>query len=173
MTHASGEPWAQPAQLAESEARYRTLAESSPLGILVVRDGKVLLANPACVELFGGSSPEELIEKSVLELFDHDSQPLVRERMLAGSKNAPDEVTGVSWAASSHTPESARNIRERSGAYGCNPIGAQIVRRDSSRGCHRGSPGCRSPAASRSPARSPRLVDVVTADAIVRERLRA
>jgi len=44
-------------QLRESEVRYRALAESSPLAIFVNRDDKVFLANPACVHLFGASSP--------------------------------------------------------------------------------------------------------------------
>jgi PAS domain S-box-containing protein len=76
-------------QLAESEARYRALAENSPLAIFVVRKGTVLLANPACVKLFGASSDEELLGRSALELFDHASRSLVRARMLAGSETVP------------------------------------------------------------------------------------
>jgi len=76
-------------ELVESEARYRALAESSPLAVFVVRNGEVLLANPACVKLFGASSPDELLGKSALDLFDHDSQSLVRERMLVGNETVP------------------------------------------------------------------------------------
>jgi PAS domain S-box-containing protein len=76
-------------ELADSEARYRALAENSPLAIFVVREGNVLLVNPACVKLFGACSPEELLGRSALGLFDHDSQALVRKRMLVGSRTVP------------------------------------------------------------------------------------
>ena len=69
-------------ELAESEARYRALAERSPLAIFVSRNNKkhdeILLVNAACEELFGASSPEELIGRSALDLFHPDSQKLVR-----------------------------------------------------------------------------------------------
>jgi PAS domain S-box-containing protein len=76
-------------ELAESEARYRALVESSPLPLFVVRNGKVLLANPACVKLFKASSAEDLLGGSASELFHRDSQSLVRERMLVGSETVP------------------------------------------------------------------------------------
>ena len=76
-------------ELRESEARFRALAESSPLAILVNRNDKVFLANPACVRLFGASSPDELIGKSALELFDPDSRSLVRERIRVDSETVP------------------------------------------------------------------------------------
>jgi len=75
--------------LRESEARFRALAESSPLAIFVNRNDKVFLANPACVQLFGASSPEELIGRAALELFDRDSQPLVSERIRVDSETVP------------------------------------------------------------------------------------
>jgi PAS domain S-box-containing protein len=68
-------------ELRESEARYRTLAESSPLAIFVDRDDSVFLANTACVRLFGASSPTDLIGKTVLDLFDAESRILVRARI--------------------------------------------------------------------------------------------
>ena len=76
-------------ELAESEARYRALAENSPLAIFVNRDDKVVLANAACAKLFGASSPEELIGKSALDLFDPDSRSLVRERISVDSEEVP------------------------------------------------------------------------------------
>jgi PAS domain S-box-containing protein/putative nucleotidyltransferase with HDIG domain len=76
-------------ELAESEARYRALAESSPLAIFVNRNDTVFLANPACLKLFGASSPEELLGKPALELFDPDSRSLVRERIRVDSEEVP------------------------------------------------------------------------------------
>ena len=75
--------------LRESEARFRALAESSPLAVFVNRNDRVFLANPACVQLFGASSPEELIGRAALELFDRDSQPLVSERIRVDSETVP------------------------------------------------------------------------------------
>ena len=76
-------------ELRESEARFRALAESSPLAILVNRNDKVFLANPACVRLFGASFPEELVGTPALELFDPDSRALVRERIRVDSETVP------------------------------------------------------------------------------------
>jgi len=76
-------------ELRESEARFRTLAESSPLAIFVNREDKVVLANPACAKLFGASSPDQLIGKSALDLFAPDSRSLVRERIRVDSEEVP------------------------------------------------------------------------------------
>ena len=76
-------------ELRESEARFRTLAESSPLAIFVNREDKVVLANPAAAKLFGASSPDQLIGKSALDLFDPASRSLVRERIRVDSEEVP------------------------------------------------------------------------------------
>jgi PAS domain S-box-containing protein len=76
-------------ELRDSEARYRALAEGSPLAIFVNRKGKVVLANTACVKLFGASSPEDLIGRSALELFHPDSRALVRERIREDNETVP------------------------------------------------------------------------------------
>src|SRR5450756_2382224 len=76
-------------ELRESEARFRTLAESSPLAIFVNREDKVVLANPAAAKLFGTSSPDQLIGRLALDLFDPDSRSLVRERIRVDSEEVP------------------------------------------------------------------------------------
>ena len=90
-------------ELVESEARYRALAESSPLAVFVVSKGKVSLANPACVKLFGASSPDELLGKSFLSLFAPDSQHVVRQLLDAASGEAipsvDAQITRVDLAA--------------------------------------------------------------------------
>lgn len=58
----------------ESEERYRTLVEWSPEAILVISTGRsILYANPACVELFGAASVEELVGTPVNEVVHPDS----------------------------------------------------------------------------------------------------
>ena len=76
-------------ELRESEARYRALAEGSPLAIFVNRDDKVVLVNAACVQLFGASSAEDIIGMPALELFDADSRSLVAERIRVDSETVP------------------------------------------------------------------------------------
>ena len=76
-------------ELRESEARFRALAESSPLAVFVNREEKVVLANPAAAKLFGASSPDQLIGKAALDLFDPDSRSLVRERIRVDSETVP------------------------------------------------------------------------------------
>ena len=80
-------------ELAESESRYRALAESSPLAVFVNRNetdnDEVVLVNRACVRLFGASSPEGLIGRSAMDLFHPDSQARVRERIREAGETVP------------------------------------------------------------------------------------
>lgn len=51
--------------LRESEARYRTLSDFSPVGILVADyDGKTLYCNSATAHLLGADSPQQIIEQN-------------------------------------------------------------------------------------------------------------
>ena len=54
--------------LEESEARYRHLVENSPSAIVVERQGKIILANRAAVEMFGFNSSRD-VEDQVLTEF--------------------------------------------------------------------------------------------------------
>jgi len=54
--------------LNESEERYRNLVELSPDAIVVHHEGKFTYVNPAAVKLWGASSPEDLIGRSVLDV---------------------------------------------------------------------------------------------------------
>jgi len=55
-------------ELAESEERYRSLVNSSPIGIVVVVDENIVYANPALVDALGFESDEALIGTS---MYDH------------------------------------------------------------------------------------------------------
>jgi PAS domain S-box-containing protein len=60
---------------------YRFLVESSPDGILIVRNLRVTFSNPSGVRLFGASHADELIGKSPYEIFHPDSHDVIRARM--------------------------------------------------------------------------------------------
>ena len=75
--------------LRQSEERYRGLVELSPEAVLVNRNDRIVLVNPAGLRLFGASSAEQLLGKSLFELFHADYHALKRERigkMLAGER---------------------------------------------------------------------------------------
>jgi diguanylate cyclase (GGDEF)-like protein/PAS domain S-box-containing protein len=56
------------AALRESEERYRSLFELSPDGILICREGRIVLVNHQCVRLLGAGTREELIGKPLLDI---------------------------------------------------------------------------------------------------------
>lgn len=74
--------------LAESEEQYRKLMSSTPDGIYVHVDSKIVLANDAAVEIFGGSRQSDLIGKSVFDFIDPGLGPVVKE-------NQRQRFTGV------------------------------------------------------------------------------
>ncbi len=65
--------------LKESEERYRSLVELSPDAIVVHHEGKFTYVNPAAVKLWGASSPEDLIDRSVLDVVHPDYCDHVKE----------------------------------------------------------------------------------------------
>jgi PAS domain S-box-containing protein len=68
-------------ELKDSEERYRSLVELSPDAIVVHHAGKFTYVNPAAVKLWGASSPQELIGKSILDVVHPDYHDHVRERV--------------------------------------------------------------------------------------------
>jgi PAS domain S-box-containing protein len=69
------------AALRESEERYRRLVELSPEAIIVHSQGKFVYVNPAALQLWGASRPEELIGKDVLDVVHPASRDIVRRRI--------------------------------------------------------------------------------------------
>ena len=71
-------------QLAESEARFRSLVELSPDPILVHRGGRVLYVNPAGLKLIGAVSAEPFLGGAFLDFIHPDDQATVisRQRQL-------------------------------------------------------------------------------------------
>ncbi|HSK09990.1 MAG TPA: MASE3 domain-containing protein [Vicinamibacterales bacterium] len=64
-----------------SEQRYRALVEVSPDGLLVHRNGRVELANPAAVQLFGGTSADQIVGRSPFDLFHPEYHEKLRQRI--------------------------------------------------------------------------------------------
>ncbi|BBO89039.1 hypothetical protein DSCOOX_22190 [Desulfosarcina ovata subsp. ovata] len=67
--------------LLQSENRYRNIIMHSPNAILVNHNDRVTLVNHTCEQLFGAESANELIGKTVYELFHADYHELIRERI--------------------------------------------------------------------------------------------
>ncbi len=72
--------------LRESEARFRTLVDAVPDAIALHRNGKLLFVNPAAVELFGGKTAQDLLDKPLLELVHPDFHKIVIERVQQGTE---------------------------------------------------------------------------------------
>ena len=72
---------AEQAALRESERNYRTLIEWSPESITVHKGGKLIYVNPAAIKLFGATSAQDLIGKTVLDLVHPDFHQISRARL--------------------------------------------------------------------------------------------
>ena len=73
--------------LAESEAKYRILVESSPQGILILQRGKAVFVNPT-IEHMTGASRERMIAAGFdpVALFTPETQPAIRQAMDPSTK---------------------------------------------------------------------------------------
>ena len=69
--------------LQASEERLRTLIEWSPEPVRVHRNNVVIYVNPAAIKLFGASSAQELVGKSVFDRIHPDSREEARARLAA------------------------------------------------------------------------------------------
>jgi PAS domain S-box-containing protein len=73
----------------QSEERYRSLVELSPEALFVNRKGRIVLVNPAALQLFGAASADQLLGKSPFDIFHRDCHAIMRERIsqvLAGQR---------------------------------------------------------------------------------------
>ncbi|MCM3903849.1 MAG: PAS domain S-box protein [Pyrinomonadaceae bacterium] len=67
--------------LTESEERYRRLVEHSPDAIVLTLELKIIYLNRAAQNLWGASSADELIGRSVLDVIHPDYRDLVSKRV--------------------------------------------------------------------------------------------
>jgi len=75
-----------------SEERFRTLIESSPLPIVIARDGQFIYVNNAYCRMIGVDSPDQMLHTSLLETVAPEKQEEVRGYMAARAKNEPAPV---------------------------------------------------------------------------------
>jgi diguanylate cyclase (GGDEF)-like protein/PAS domain S-box-containing protein len=83
--------------LKESEERYRRLFEDSPLAMIISRDGKLLLANPALARLAGVPSTAALAGLSLLDFSEGEERDAAINRLKTAQ--AGGEVPMVSRRA--------------------------------------------------------------------------
>ncbi len=74
-------------RLRESEARFRTLAETAPCAITIDQSGECRYANAAAGAI-SGFSPRELLRMNLAELVHPDHQDMVRERAARASEDS-------------------------------------------------------------------------------------
>jgi len=67
--------------LRESEERFRTVIETAPEAIFIQTEGRFVYLNTTAARLFGAADAKELVGQPVIERFQPEVRPLVRERM--------------------------------------------------------------------------------------------
>jgi PAS domain S-box-containing protein len=67
--------------LSESEKRYRSLVDMSPVAVFVNRHNRVEYVNSAGVRLFGAETREQLLGKPLAELFHPEYHAVMHERI--------------------------------------------------------------------------------------------
>lgn len=77
--------------LRKSEERYRKLVEMSPEAIFVNKDNKIAYVNQAGADFFGAKNTEDLLGKSIFNLFHKDYHPQMETRIrhLLSGKRLP------------------------------------------------------------------------------------
>ncbi|HEY5937637.1 MAG TPA: PAS domain S-box protein [Kofleriaceae bacterium] len=67
--------------LRRSEARFRSLIELAPDGVVILERGRIVLANPVAVRMFGVGSFEEVRDRSLAEFLPAADAARAKERM--------------------------------------------------------------------------------------------
>ena len=75
------ERWRAEYALRESEERYRQLVELSPSGIFVHQDGELVYVNQAGIDLMGGITAKDLLDRPVLDYVHPDYRAVVQQRI--------------------------------------------------------------------------------------------
>ena len=67
-------------KLAESEARYRKILESAPVGIAIHQRDKIVFVNPEGLRMIGADSSEQIIGKEIVSIIHPDNLDELRKR---------------------------------------------------------------------------------------------
>lgn len=73
----------------EAQDQYRRLVESSPDGVLIVRDFRIEFLNPAALRLAGAPDAKRLLGTSALDLFHKDRHAVIEDRLQAVLNGQP------------------------------------------------------------------------------------
>ena len=65
--------------LLQTKERFRMLVETSPMGLLLMVDGKVKYSNPGVLDLMGIRMEDELYDELFVSLFHEDDQAVLQE----------------------------------------------------------------------------------------------
>ena len=68
-------------QFRHREEQYKVLIDSIPTGIAIYQNNKITFINPAGVQMFGATTTEELLGKSVFQFIHPDSKTDFRKKM--------------------------------------------------------------------------------------------
>jgi len=75
---------------------YRRLIETSPDGILIIENDRIAFANPSAAALFGANGTDELVGRSLVDLFSAEQQQELRDfttSCQAGQKTSPVDLS--------------------------------------------------------------------------------
>ena len=65
--------------LLQTKERFRMLVETSPIGLMLMVDGKIKYSNPGVLDLLGIRLEDDIYDEPLLSLFHEDDQPVLRE----------------------------------------------------------------------------------------------
>lgn len=95
--------------LRQSEARYRTVVETSPDAIVIITDGKLTYVSPRMIQMFKADRPEQVIGTPVEQWITPDDHERVRaniQRIMAGNPTVTNEYTMLTASGGTFVGES-------------------------------------------------------------------
>ncbi len=95
------------ATVRESEEKFRTLVETSLVGVYIIQDGRFVYVNPAMAKIYGYTERELLTMSSVLDVVVEEDRPLVGENI---RKRVDREIESLKYDFSCLT-KTGRKIR--------------------------------------------------------------
>ena len=111
----------------ESEERYRKIAETSPDAIMVHSEFRIVLVNPAMVELMGARDATQLLGKPATFMLAPQTVSNAEQRMrriYAGERLPSNTIGAVESSTSTRLPSMRRIYAGACAARRCSPSGA-------------------------------------------------